>query len=336
MSGDGRKKEISGIRVLCIFLAFLIIALLLAGVKMIFRTEKSEQRIAGENGSWAEESIIIENPTEKPVIKIKYPENPGNVTLFGGDIVSKAGVLINVSDNTIVAGRDENKIIYPASMTKIMTLIVAAENISSLDDTFTMTHEILEPLVDADASRAGFEENETVTMEDMLYGAVLPSGADATVGLATAISGSEEGFVDLMNDKVSEMGLENTHFINTSGLHDKNHYSTPVEMAMIMQYAMQNPTCAEVLSTYQYTTTPTAQHPEGIKLSSTMFSRMYGNEVENVTIMAGKTGYTQEAGNCLVSYAQKNGHHYVALTAGASYKWHVIFDDFEIYKTYLP
>lgn len=107
-------------------------------------------------------------------------------------------------------------------------------------------------------------------------------------------------------------------------------------MAMIMQYAMQNPTCAEVLSTYQYTTTPTAQHPEGIKLSSTMFSRMYGNEVENVTIMAGKTGYTQEAGNCLVSYAQKNGHHYVALTAGASYKWHVIFDDFEIYKTYLP
>ena len=217
MSGDGRKKEISGIRVLCIFLAFLIIALLLAGVKMIFRTEKSEQRIAGENGSWAEESIIIENPTEKPVIKIKYPENPGNVTLFGGDIVSKAGVLINVSDNTIVAGRDENKIIYPASMTKIMTLIVAAENINSLDDTFTMTHEILEPLVDADASRAGFEENETVTMEDMLYGAVLPSGADATVGLATAISGSEEGFVDLMNDKVSEMGLENTHFINTSG-----------------------------------------------------------------------------------------------------------------------
>ena len=89
MSGDGRKKEISGIRVLCIFLAFLIIALLLAGVKMIFRTEKSEQRIAGENGSWAEESIIIENPTEKPVIKIKYPENPGNVTLFGGDIVKQ-------------------------------------------------------------------------------------------------------------------------------------------------------------------------------------------------------------------------------------------------------
>ena len=335
MSGDGRKKEISGIRVLCIFLAFLIIALLLAGVKMIFRTEKSEQRIAGENGSWAEESIIIENPTEKPVIKIKYPENPGNVTLFGGDIVSKAGVLINVSDNTIVAGRDENKIIYPASMTKIMTLIVAAENISSLDDTFTMTHEILEPLVDADASRAGFEENETVTMEDMLYGAVLPSGADATVGLATAISGSEEGFVDLMNDKVSEMGLENTHFINTSGLHDKNHYSTPVEMAMIMEYAMKDELCRKILSTYQYTTSKTKEYPDGILLESTMFGRMYGDEVTGALIEGGKTGYTDEAENCLATFGTKGGKEYVSVTVLSYDYWLTIHDAFNIYANYI-
>lgn len=111
-----------------------------------------------------------------------------------------------------------------------------------------------------------------------------------------------------MNEKCEELGLQNTHFMNASGLHNENQYTTPVEMAMILAYAMQNPECAKILSIYQHTTAPLASHPEGILLTSTMFGRMYGTEVPNVTIQAGKTGYTQEAGNCLVSYAEKTGH----------------------------
>ena len=249
---------------------------------------------------------------------------------------SSAGIVISLDDGKVIFQFQQDEKIFPASLTKIMTCILAIENINNLEATITLEPEMFDELYAQNASMAGFLPGENAKIIDILYGNILPSGGECSIALAEYVAGSEQAFVELMNEKAKALGMNNTHFMNASGLYDEQQYTTPVEMAMIMQYAMQNPTCAEVLSTYQYTTTPTAQHPEGIKLSSTMFSRMYGNEVENVTIMAGKTGYTQEAGNCLVSYAQKNGHHYVALTAGASYKWHVIFDDFEIYKTYLP
>lgn len=269
-------------------------------------------------------------------ISVPYPEMTSNTLSFDKDLVnSEYGVLIDTENNTILAQRGCNDKIYPASLTKIMTLIVAVENIKDLDSTFTMTYQILNPLINADASRAGFEEKENVKMIDLLYGAILPSGADATVGLAEAISGTEENFVKLMNEKAEQMGLKSTHFMNTSGLFDENHYSTTVEMAMILQYALKNDLCRIILSTYQYTTSATPQHPEGIPLESDMFSRMYGTEVENVTILGGKTGYTIEAGNCLASFAEKNGKEFIAVTTSASGRYKPIFDAFEIYRNYL-
>lgn len=105
---------------------------------------------------------------------------------------------------------------------------------------------------------------------------------------------------------------------------------------MIMEYAMSNEVCAKVLGTYQYTTASTPQHTEGIHLTSTMFSRMVGNEVPGVTIKAGKTGYTDEAHNCLVNFAEKDGKEYVTVMAAAGNRWYVIFDGFKIYERYLP
>ena len=218
----------------------------------------------------------------------------------------------------------------------MMTLIVAVENMESPDDTFTMTYDILNPLINEDASLAGFEENETITIKDMLYGAILPSGAEATVGLAEAIAGSETNFVRMMNEKAEEMGLKNTHFTNTSGLHDDNHYSTALDMAVILEYALQNDLCREILSTYQYTTSKTKEHPKGILLESTMFSRMYGDEVENVTIEGGKTGFTSEAQHCMASFAIKNNKEYIVVTAMEDDKWGSVYDAFDIYEQYLP
>ena len=140
----------------------------------------------------------------------------------------------------------------------------------------------------------------------------------------------------LMNKKCEELGLKNTHFVNSTGLYDDEQYTTPSEMAMIMKYAMENSECAKVLSTFQYTTEKTTQHPDGILLTNTMFSRMYGTEVEGVTITAGKTGYTDEALNCLVSYAVKGDKSYICVTSHAHNKWHCVFDSFEIYGNYLP
>ena len=240
--------------------------------------------------------------------------------------------LLDVNNNKIIAGREAESRIYPASMTKIMTLLVAAEHIENMDDTFTMTYDIIAPLIEADASRAGFEEGETVSLKDLMYGIALPSGADATTAIAIYLCGSEDEFVKLMNEKVEELGLKNTHFTNASGLYDPNHYSTATDIAMLMSAVRENDPCREILGTYQYTTTATEQHPEGILLESTMYSRMYGNEVTGISIDAGKTGYTDEAGNCLVSYAtDTEGKHFIAVTAKGPTYWRAVFDTFAIY-----
>lgn len=274
---------------------------------------------------------------ESKFTAVKYPEKSADYQdILSPDVLSPYVALLDVNNNEIIAGKSVDTRINPASMTKVMTLIVAVDKIEDYNQTFTMTTEIIDPLYRQSASRAGFDPDEVITAKDMLYGLILPSGADASVGLATMIAGSEENFVTLMNEKCKEMGLKNTHFMNTSGLYDENHYTTPMEMAMILEYAMTNDMCREVLSTYQYITSATPQHPEGILLSSTMFSRMYGNEVPTVNIVAGKTGYTVEAGHCLVSYAERGEDKYVVVTAGAANKWHVIYDDFQIYGNYIP
>lgn len=245
-------------------------------------------------------------------------------------------VLMDGDDCSILAGREYNTPIYPASLTKVMTLIVAVEHMNEIPETFTFTNDEITPHIYAGASRAGFESGETVPIEDILYGLILPSGADAATALANVVAGSEEAFAELMNKKCEELGLKYTHFTNPSGLFNENQQTTCAEMAMIMAYAMKNELCAKVLSTYQYTTTKTPQNPDGLLLTSTMFSRMYGNEVENVSIIAGKTGFTTEAGNCMVSYATKDGKGYVCVSASSTNKWHCIFDSFELYGNYLP
>lgn len=315
-------------------LTILFIAVIaLAGIHFILKPENITSSI---NSISENLSAEIEEITEEMTYPtVEYPEIDNESIEFGDKIVSKYGVLVDVSENKIIAQREADKIIYPASMTKIMTLIVAAENMNSIDDRFTMTYEILHPLMEADASITGFEEGETVTVEDMLYGTVLPSGADAAIGLAERISGSEVNFVKLMNEKAEVLGLKHTHFTNTSGLHDENHYSTATEMAVILEYALQNDLCRKVLSTYQYTTSRTKEHPQGILLESTMFSRMYGDEVEGVQIEGGKTGFTDEAENCLASFAVKDGHEYIAVTAGSYDYWLTVYDAFELYGNYL-
>ena len=280
------------------------------------------------------EPETTEPPTEPPTeYPVPYPEYNGDVMTLDSQIKCGKALLIDCEDHSIVAEKGSPaERIYPASMTKLMTLIVAIEHIDDMDATFTMTDEILEPLYAADASRAGFQSGEECTMRDLLYGAALPSGADATVALATYTAGSEAAFVAWMNEKCTELGLHDTHFVNSSGLHDPEHYSTMADIAVILDYCLQNETCKEVISTYTYTTRQTEQNPEGLTLYSTMFSRMYGDEVEGISILGGKTGFTDEAGHCLACYAETpDGHRYIAVTANGENRWHTVFDSFRLY-----
>ena len=230
-----------------------------------------------------------------------------NTRILGSEIDSDYAIMIDLSTHEVLMTKRGEERIYPASMTKIMTLIVAYEHTASLEDTFEMTEEIVGTLWEENATVAGFLPGEKVRLDDLMYGLILPSGADCAVALAIHIAGGEEAFADLMNEKVAALGLKGTHFKNPTGLHDPDQYSTCHDIARILEYAASNEFMKKVLSTYQYTTHKTEQHPDGIDLESSMQQRMRGTEAPGMYVVGGKTGYTDEALNCLASFAVRCG-----------------------------
>ena len=163
------------------------------------------------------------------------------LTLGEDDIVSEYAILIDVDSGEILAERNAHVRMNPASMTKILTALVAAEQAEDLDDKLTVTREITDYGYINDCSSAGFVIDERVSVRDLLYGTILPSGADAAVGLAVYVSGSQEAFVELMNERLKELGLSKTaHFTNCVGVFDENHYCTAYDIAMILEAAIDN------------------------------------------------------------------------------------------------
>lgn len=258
------------------------------------------------------------------------------------EIDSSHGILINLKNNTVVADKNGSERIYPASMTKIMTLIVAYENVEDLDAKVTISAKIVNDAYVAGASVAGFMPGEQVTVRDLLYGTILPSGADATAAIAEYVAGDEATFAAMMNKKAAEIGMEDSHFVTASGLHDKEHYSTCRDMALALKYAIATPYLREILGTYTYTTSATPEHPEGIMLFSTMYSKMKGDEADGVYIQGGKTGYTPEAHNCLASFAARcSKEHandfdpqYILVTGGGIGEYAAIYDAINAYEQY--
>lgn len=258
------------------------------------------------------------------------------LTPIDGEVVSTAAVVIDRNTEEIIAQRDAKARISPASMTKILTVLVAAEHVTNLDDKFTITREITDFGYLNDCSSAGFAENEEVTVRDLLYGTILPSGADAAVGLATYVAGSQEAFVDLMNEKLKELGLsETSHFTNCVGIYNDDHYSTAYDMAMIIEAAVDNPICREVMSAHSYKTSITEQHPEGIIISNWFLRRIEDKETGGEVLCA-KTGYVVQSGNCAASYSENDkGQKIVCVTAGSSSSWRCIYDHVAIYSQFM-
>ena len=256
---------------------------------------------------------------------------------------TKYSMLLDVEANEIVAGSNYEKKIYPASLTKLMTIIVAMENVKDPKAKYKFTDAVLDPLYEENASMAGFVSGETVTFNDLLYSSILVSGADGTSGLANMVAGSEKAFVELMNKKAAEMGLTGTHFTNASGLHDDNHYSTCKDMCILFSYAMQDKTLKKVLTTDTYTTSKTTQHEEGITLYSIVQSRFLGWYVDlnddglaDGNILGGKTGFTDEASFCLEVLYEYEGKNYIGITCKSTYQLNSIQDTITLLEYYTP
>jgi len=230
---------------------------------------------------------------------------------------SSNAILVNLDTNKILLDKGSDEIIYPASLTKIMTVLVAIENIPNLQEKILLPKSIFKDLYEENASMAGFLPNEEVTAEDLLYGSMLPSGADASIGLADYIAGSERKFVKLMNEKAKQLGMKNTHFKNATGLHHSDHYTSVKDISILLQYALTNNTFRDIYTAERYSIKSTNLHPEGMTLTSRMFNNLYTNENTRGEIIGGKTGYTEQAGLCLASLATINGEEYILVTVGA-------------------
>ena len=279
-----------------------------------------------------EETPAQEDPGEKTYTPASITDATKTLDL---ELYSENALLIDLESNTVLVQKNADARIYPASMTKVMTVLVAAEHIENWDETFTMTQSIIDPLFLADASMAGFVHGEAVPMTELLYGAVLPSGAEATEALAIVTAGSEEAFAALMNEKAQELGLQDTHFVDASGLHDENHYTTLSDMAIIMQAALDNPHCREVLTSVNHTSPATEQNPSGVAMTNRFLYRIRPQQTGNVDIQAAKTGYTAQAMNCCVSYGiMENGRAAICVTAHAWTGDYCIADHLALYGTY--
>ena len=327
---------------LLIILIFAIVIMLISiAVYFVAVNLTSDPQLPPDEQPDAPVSSIGSYPFKTDISVVVPEANDDTKTIEQDQIKSEFAALVDVSSGNVIASRKSNSVIYPASMTKVMSLIVIAENLkneSSLQDKITITQELYNRKVSEGHSGDLKDVGEVLTVEDLIYAFALKSDGMAGIALAEYIAGSEYNFVQLMNDKANEMGLKNTNFMNCTGIHHDYHYTTCTDMATIMMYAMINPFCAKVFSTEKYQTT-TSVYADGITFyHALLVTKMEATNAypKNVDITAGKTGYTDEAKYCLVSYARGNdGHTYILVTAKAPIKNEEVIDHKTIYDNYI-
>lgn len=268
-------------------------------------------------------------------------ENSTNYTLDDNyisyeNIKSTNAAVINKNTNKIIIGKNPQDKIYPASMTKVMTAIIGLENIKNLNRRVTITGDIISHCNANGLSVSGFEEGDKPKIIDLLYGILLESGGEASIALAKEVSGSENDFTKLMNEKAMEIGMVNTHFSNSTGITDSENYSTSEDIALLFDYALKNNQFKKIITTKEYT----ARGIEGIFTKHTVYNRLFQKrnllDINKEYIQGGKTGYTEAAGLCLVSFGVVNNNEYIIVTAGAdgdsTTPQYNLLDSFKLYK----
>ena len=277
--------------------------------------------------------------------EMDLPEQPFSLAAddrtvtIGEELSSKYAIVIDLTGEAILAQKAADTVISPASMTKILTLLVAAEHLEpkDLDDTYTIDLSITDYCYVNECSVAGFNRDEAVTVRNLMYGTILPSGAEAALGLANYVAGSHEAFVKLMNEKVAELGLSETaHFTNCVGLYNKQNVCTVYDMAMILRAAMENELCREVLTTKIYEIPASDEHPEGMVLSNWFLRRIEDYVPDGMEVIGAKTGYVSQAGSCAASIAQtEDGNYFICVTGNTTSSKQCVQDHVQLYTTYM-
>lgn len=274
-------------------------------------------------GVFLENGKVSTEGTVEPLLPHNPPTPAENIDLneytfdIKEDIYSRAAIMINHSTGHIVCDKNSNAELFPASVTKAMTVLVALENVPDPSASLTVSGKSFERLTSQSASMAGLTAGQRLTVLDLCYGAILPSGGDAAVELAEYVSGSEEAFVTLMNAKALELGMLDTNFCNVTGLHNDNHYSTAYDLAIMLDYALKNEDFYKVFASEDHTIPASGKNAGDLYLYSTVFdkaNRMSINKLNSGILLGGKSGYTPEAGLCLATLIEVHGNEYITVT----------------------
>ena len=235
---------------------------------------------------------------------------------------SKGVYLENLDTGAVILTKSAEEKMYPASTTKIMTYAIVADHVTDFDNTMVDINEAVFKDLDIESTVMGLSKHvgEKYSIRDLLYGMMLPSGNDAALVLADYVGGgSIPAFVEKMNAKAQELGCTGTNFVNPHGLHDPNHYSTAKDMATITKYAITKPDFMTITSTVSYTPARFDQpltNTNFMMINNADTAKYYYPNVKGV-----KTGYTDEAGKCLVTTASKDGLTYLIVCLGADYSF---------------
>lgn len=229
--------------------------------------------------------------------KAAWPEAP--------EIEGETAIVMEASTGTVLYEKNAHAEHYPASITKIMTALLAIEN-SSLEEEVVFSHDAVYKI---EGSHIARDVDEVMTMEHCLYALLLNSANECAYAIAEHVGGDYDTFIRMMNEKAAELGCQNTHFNNPHGLPDETHYTSAYDMALISREALKSDTFRQIVGTQRYTIPPTNKHPEETYLRNThmMFSTYKGSEYLYDGCIGGKTGYTDAARNTLVTFAERNG-----------------------------
>ncbi len=228
------------------------------------------------------------------------------------ELYSEKYIVYDITDSKILESERTDERSNIASLTKIMTTITAIEKIDDLDEEVLITEEVFNGLP-WDASVAGLVAGDVLTLRDLLYASILPSGADATQALAIHLSGSVASFVDDMNTLAQEIGMTSSHFVNVTGLDIDDHYSTLEDLLKLLLYSLKNPTFKEVYTTRSYTMT----NGKTVRSSVEGYNRLMN--LDTSRILGSKTGFTDDAGLCISALFESSGHEMLLITLGAEY-----------------
>lgn len=242
------------------------------------------------------------------------PDSDDGDTGSDDSVTAQSGALFDVTDSSVIYSKNIYDKMYPASITKVMTALIAIEE-GNLSDTVTASDDVV--ISEAGASLAGIKPGDTFTLEQLLYGLMIPSGNDAANAIADHIAGSTEAFAEKMNAKAKELGATHTHFVNANGLHSTDHYTTAYDLYLIFNEALKQPLFRQIINTKSYTadyTDANGAAKQQVWEVGNWYQKGDREAPKGVTVLGGKTGTTQAAGYCLIMASDgDDGKEYISI-----------------------